>query len=132
MQNQVYNWFFQQGSMVMEKSANCIVLQLNTEGNAFCLLTNSDCEEIIDILTTLASQIWEDPGYVRKPYVQQLFRHEGNTYWWQLNESILKVWPSDSDESIAISCEGNSQMQVEVKQVVELIQVLGHLNRGRD
>ncbi|MCV9933549.1 hypothetical protein OIU80_14790 [Flavobacterium sp. LS1R47] len=81
MENQVYNWFVKNGNIQIQKKEDRISLQLDNEKKEYCLLTQSDAYEIIDLLTQISKEIWENPNYQRQPYTNQLFKHNGNEYY---------------------------------------------------
>ena len=129
MENQVYNWFVKKGNIQIQKNGDCIALQLDYENGESCLLTRSDNYEIIQLLAEIAKQIWENPNYVRIPYTNQLYEEIDNEYYWKIDTSKLLIRHNDIEKAIEIRSAGSKELNLELNYIVELIQILEHLNR---
>lgn len=129
MENQVYNWFVKNGNIQIQKNGDCISLQLNYEKGEYCLLTHSDAYEIIDLLTQISKEIWENPNYQRQPYTHQLFRDNGNEYYWEIGASQILIKYNETEDAIEIKYKGNSSMDLEINHVIEIIQIIEQLSR---
>lgn len=129
MENQVYNWLVRKGTIRIQRNGDCIALQLDYEKGDHCLLTASDAYEIIELLTNISKQIWDDPDYKRKPYTNPLYKKNGNEYYWEIETSQLLLHYNETEEAVEIKCNGNSRLNLEINYVVEIIQVLEHLNK---
>jgi hypothetical protein len=129
MENQVYNWWVKKGNIVIQKNEDCISLQLDYENGMYCLLTHSDTDEIIELLASIAKQIWENPDYKRKPYTGQLYKQNEDEYYWEIDTSQLLVKYNEVEDAIEIKCHGTRNLNVEINYVVEIIQILEHLNK---
>lgn len=129
MENQVYSWFVKKGNILIQRNGDCIALQLDYEKGDYCLLTPSDTSEIIELLTAISTQIWEDPDYERKPYTNQLYQKNENGYYWEVGTSQLLLEYNETEEALAIKCNGNSRLNLEINYVIEIIQILEHLNK---
>lgn len=129
MENQVYNWFVKKGNIQIQKIGNCIALQLDYENGESCLLTRSDNDEIIQLLTEIAKQIWENPNYVRIPYTNKLYEKIDNEFYWKIDTSKLLIRHNDIEKAIEIRSGGSKELNLEINYIVEIIQILEHLNR---
>ncbi|RKS26591.1 hypothetical protein CLV94_1655 [Flavobacterium endophyticum] len=129
MENQVYNWLVKKGTIRIQRNGDCIALQLDYEKKDCCLLTPSDTDEIIELLTNISKQIWEDPDYKRKPYTNPLYKKNGNEYYWEIETSRLLLHYNETEDAVEIKCNGNSRLNLEINYVVEMIQILEHLNK---
>lgn len=129
MENQVYNWLVKKGTIRIQRNEDCIALQLDYEKGDYCLLTPSDTDEIIELLTNISKQIWDDPDYVRKPYTNPLYKKNRNEYYWEIETSLLLLDYNETEDAIEIKCNGNSRLNLEINYVVEIIQILEHLNK---
>lgn len=129
MENQVYNWLVKKGTIRIQRNGDCIALQLDYEKEDCCLLTPSDTDEIIELLTNISKQIWEDPDYKRKPYTNPLYKKNGNEYYWDIETSQLLLHYNETEDAVEIKCNGNSSLNLEINYVVEIIQILEHLNK---
>lgn len=129
MENQVYNWLVKKGTIRIQRNGDCIALQLDYEKEDYCLLTPSDTDEIIELLTNISKQIWEDPDYKRKPYTNPLYKKNGNEYYWEIDTSRLLLHYNETEDAVEIKCNGNSRLNLEINYVVEMIQILEHLNK---
>lgn len=129
MENQVYNWFVKNGNIQIQKKEDRISLQLDNEKKEYCLLTQSDAYEIIDLLTQISKEIWENPNYQRQPYTNQLFKHNGNEYYWEIEGSQILINYNEIEDAIEIKYKGNSNIDLEVNHTVEIIQIMDQLSR---
>lgn len=82
MEDNIYSWFVKEGNILIHRNRDCITLQINTENGEYCWLTKSDTDDLIDILTIIAKQIWENSDYTRKAYTNRLYKitEEGLLY----------------------------------------------------
>lgn len=129
MENQIYNWFVKNGNITIQKKDDCISLQLDNEKGEYCLLTHSDANEVIDILTNISREIWEAPDYQRKPYTNQLFKHNGSEYYWEIETSQILINYNKIEDAIEIKYTGNSSMNLEINCVIEIIQIMEQLSQ---
>lgn len=129
MENQVYNWVVKKGNIVIKKNGDCISLQIDCENGEYCLLTQTDTNEIIEIVTDISKQIWESPNYERKPYTNQLFKTNDNKYYWEIENSKLVLKRNEIENGVEISCIGNHTLNLEINCAVEIIQILEQLNK---
>lgn len=127
MESQIYNWFVKNGNIQIQRNENFISLQLDYEKGKYCLLTHSDANEIIDLLTKISREIWEDPNYKRKPYTNQLFKNNGTEYYWEIETSQILITFNENENAIEIKYTGNSSMNLEVNCVMEIIQIMEKL-----
>jgi hypothetical protein len=129
MENQIYNWLVKKGNILIQKNGDCVSLQIDYENGEYCLLTQTDTNEIIEILTRISKQIWESPNYERKPYINQLFNTNDNKYYWQIENSKLVLKFNEIENCLEISCIRNKRLNLEINYVVEIIQILEQLNK---
>jgi hypothetical protein len=129
MENQIYNWFVKNGNIQIQKKEDYISLQLDYEKGEYCLLTHSDTHEIIDLLTNISKEIWEDPNYQRQPYTNQLFKYNGNEYYWGIETSQILIKYNKMEDAIEIKYAGSSRMNLEVNHVIEIIQIMEQLSK---
>ncbi|WP_300491122.1 hypothetical protein [Flavobacterium sp.] len=129
MENQIYNWFVKKGNILIQRDDTCISLKLNGEKGESCLLTRSDNDDIIQLLTKIAKEIWEDPDYERKPYPKQLCQEVDNVYYWDIEESRLMIKYNEIENAVEIGCDGSQTLNLEINYAVEIIQVLEHFNQ---
>ena len=117
------------GNILIQKNEDCIALQLDYENGEYCLLLHSDTCEIIELLTNISKQIWENPDYERKPYINQLYKINENEYYWEIETSQLLLKYNETEDAIAIKYNGDSRLNLEINYVIEIIQILEHLNK---
>ena len=129
MENQVYKWFVRKGNVIVQKNVHCISLQLDYENGDYCLLAPTDADEIIEILTNISKQIWEDPNYVKKPYTKRLYQSNENEYYWDIETSQLLLKHNNKEDAIEIKYQGSSSFNLEINHTVEVIQILERLNK---
>jgi hypothetical protein len=129
MENQVYNWLVKKGNILIQKKGDCISVQIDYENGEYCLLTQTDTNEIIEMLTGISKQIWESPNYEIKPYKNQLFKKNDNKYYWEIENSKLVLKFNEIENCVEISSTGNNKLNLEINYVVEVIQILEQLNK---
>jgi hypothetical protein len=129
MENQVYNWLVKKGNILIQKKGDCVSLQIDYENGEYCLLTQTDTNEIIEMLTGISKQIWESPNYEIKPYTNQLFKINDSKYYWEIENSKLVLKFNEIENCVEISCTGNNKLNLEINYVVEVIQILEQLNK---
>ncbi|HCQ12923.1 hypothetical protein [Flavobacterium sp.] len=129
MENQVYNWLVKKGTIIFRKNGDFITLQLDYENGESCLLTRSDNDEVVQLLTKIASQIWENPNYEKKPYTKQLYAKIDNDYYWKIDGSKLLLRYNEIENATEIRIKENKELNIEINYIVEIIQILEHLNR---
>jgi hypothetical protein len=130
MEDQIYNWVVRKGNILIQKNKDCISLKLDYENGECCLLTHSDTEEIIELLTIISARIWQNPDYKRKPYTHPFYKKNGSEYYWEIDASQLLLSYNGIEDAIEIRCNGNSSLDLEINYVVEIVQILGHLKGG--
>lgn len=129
MEEKIYSWFVKKGNILIHRNENCITFQLSGENEDFCWLTKSDTDEVIDILTMIAKQIWENPDYLRKSYTDRLYKiTEEDCHVWEIGDSQLLIKYDETEVVIKIKSIGNANLNIEVNQAVEIIQILEQLN----
>lgn len=129
MENKVYNWLVKKGTISVRKNGDLITLQLDYENGESCLLTRSDNDEIIQLLTTIAEQIWENPNYERKPYTKQLYEKIDNDYYWKINGSKLIIRYNENENATEIRSDESKELNIEINYIIEIVQILEHLSR---
>ncbi|MBN2891403.1 MAG: hypothetical protein JXL97_06025 [Bacteroidales bacterium] len=131
MENQVYYWLVKNGNIQIQKNEDCISLQLDYENGECCLLTRSDTNEIIGLLTSISKEIWEDPNYQRKPHINHLLKYTENGYYWEIETSQIIITYNEIEDAIEIKYNGNSKMNLEINYVVKIIQILEHFTLSK-
>ncbi|SHH82460.1 hypothetical protein [Flavobacterium johnsoniae] len=129
MENQVYNWFVKNGNILIQKNEDCISLQIVYQNGDCCLLTHSDANELIELLTKISIQIWEDPKYEKKAYLDQLYKKLDDKYYWKIDTSELIIKYNEIEDAIEIKYFGNRRYNLEINYVIEIIQILEYLNK---
>lgn len=128
MENQLFNLFLKKGNMVIDKNEYKIRLQLDYENGDHCLSAPSDTHDLIQLLTRLSQQIWEDENYTKTPYEAQLFVENQNVFHWKIDSSELSIECNESKNDIVFKYKGNNLLHLEINQVIEIVQILERLN----
>ncbi|GAB3003389.1 hypothetical protein GCM10027284_21390 [Cyclobacterium sediminis] len=128
MENRLFNLFLKKGNIVIDKNDYKIRLQLDYENGDHCLLAPSDTQDLIQLLTSLSQQIWEDENYVKTPYVAQLFVENQNTFLWKIDSSELSIEYNEPKNGIELKYKGYNPLDLEINQVIEIVQILERLN----
>lgn len=124
---QVFNWVVKQGNITLLADNDKIHLEINTENNPACLLTRSDAEEVISILTNMSSTIWNNPDYIKEPYKGKLYMLDNNgKAYWDINETRLFVGLNDQQDALEMNFQGNPVMKVPVNFSIEIVQIMTH------
>lgn len=126
---QVFNWVVKQGSILVFTDNDKIHLEINKENHPTCLLTRSDAEEVIAILTNLSKNIWDNPAYTKEPYKEKLYKFDDNgKAYWDISETRLLVGLDDQEEALEMNVQGHPVMKVPVNVSVEMIQIMTHFS----
>jgi len=119
-----------QGNILLFEDGWQVHFEVGQENHTACLLTPSDSEELMNILTGISKSIWENPGYVKEPYTGQLYRmDETGAAYWTINGAKLSIGLNEQQDAVAIYCEGDPAFKLSVNQAVEIIQVLAHFSK---
>ena len=100
---------------------------MNSANDTSCLLEPSDTEEVVEILTNLAQEIWLNPDYTRIPYSERLFTVVEEEYFWDVESFQLQIKYNSNEEAIETKSTDNKILNLEVNQVVEIVQILKNL-----
>ncbi|EPR68273.1 hypothetical protein [Cyclobacterium qasimii] len=128
MENQLFNLFLKKGNIVIQSNEYRISLQLDYENGDHCQLALTDTQDLIQLLTRLSQQIWEDENYTKTPYVKQLYIENQNTFSWEIDSSLLTIEFNETENAIVLKHKGNNPLHLEINQVVEIVQILERLN----
>lgn len=129
MEEKIYSWFVKKGNVLIHRNKFHVSLQLNAEDEEYCVLIKSDAEELIDLLTAIATQIWEDTAYVKEVYTKQLYKiTEDDSYVWETEGSKLLLRYSEKEQGVTMKSAENTSLNIELNQIVEIIQILELLN----
>jgi hypothetical protein len=126
---QAFNWVVKQGNIILLADNDKIHLEINKENSPTCLLTKSDAEEVISILTNVSKDIWDSPSYTKEPYKGKLYRldDDGKAYW-DINETKLFVGLNDQQDALEMNVQGNPVMKLPVNLSIEIVQVMTHFS----
>ena len=126
---QAFNWVVKQGNITIWPENDKIHLEINKENNPTCLLTRSDAEEVISILTDIAGSIWENPDYVKEPYKGKLYRLDDNgKAYWDINETRLFAGLNDQQDAVEMDFQGSPVMKLSVNLAIEIVQIMTHFS----
>ena len=127
--NQVFNWVVRQGNITLFGDNDKIHLEINKENNQTCLLTKSDAEEVVSILTDISGSIWDDPYYQKEPYPGKLYKLNGDgKAYWDIGATKLFVGLNDKEDALEMNVEGDPVMKVSVNASIEIIQIMSHFS----
>ena len=126
---QAFNWVVKQGNILLLADNDKIHLEINKENNPTCLLTKSDAEEMIFILTNISRNIWDNPNYTKEPYRGKLYMLDDNgKAYWDINETRLFVGLNDQQDALEMDFHGNPVMKVPVNFSIEITQIMTHFS----
>ncbi len=125
MNSSTFHLFVNQGNLLIERDKQFIHFQCNQN---VCLLTQTDTNDLIEILTEFAKEIWQNPNYIKEPYTEKIVQTDEQGYYWLIDNSKLYISYDNSLKLLKISCKNNCNMHLSVNQAVEIIQVLEQLN----
>jgi hypothetical protein len=126
---QAFSWLVRQGSILLLADHDKVHLEINKENNPTCLLTKSDSEEVISILTNLSRSIWEKPDYVKEPYTGDLYILDSNgKAYWDINETRLFIGLNNEHDAMDINYQGNHVLKLPINYSVEIIQIMTHFS----
>ena len=123
----VFSWIVKQGNLVIFAENDKIHFEINKENNPTCLLTRSDAQEVISILSEISQTIWTNPEYIKEPYKGKIYQlDENGKAYWDINETRLFMGNNDDQEALELDFSGNPVMKIPVNISVEMIQVMDH------
>jgi hypothetical protein len=126
---QAFHWVVKQGNIMLLADNDKIHLEINKENNPTCLLTKSDAEEVIFILTNISRNIWDNPNYTKEPYTGKLYTLDDNgKAYWDINDTRLLVGLNDQQDALEMNFQGNPVMKVSVNFSIEIIQIMTHFS----
>ncbi|MBS9779311.1 MAG: hypothetical protein KGV51_01665 [Moraxellaceae bacterium] len=125
MNNPTFNLLVNQGNLFIEKDKQFIHFQCNQNN---CLLTQTDTNDLIEILTEFAKEIWQNPNYIKEPYTEKIVKTDEQGYYWLIDNSKLHISYDNSLKLLKISCQNNCNIHLSINQTVEIIQILEQLN----
>lgn len=126
---QTFNWVVKQGNIALFADNDKIHLEINKENNPTCLLTKSDAEEVIFILTNISRNIWDHPDYAKEPYKGKLYMLDDNgKAYWDINETRLFIGLNDQQDALEINFQGNPVMKISVNFSIEIAQIMTHFS----
>ena len=126
---QAFSWLVRQGNILLLADHDKVHLEINKENNPTCLLTKSDSEEVISILTDLSRSIWENPDYVKEPHTGNLYTLDNNgKVYWDINETRLFIGLNNEHDAMEINYQGNHVLKLPINYSVEIIQIMTHFS----
>ncbi|MCU7619179.1 hypothetical protein NZ698_18525 [Chryseobacterium sp. PBS4-4] len=128
MDGKIYSWSVKRGNVIIDQYEHHIVIELHEENNTSCFLTYSDADEIAGILTEVSRKIWEDPSFIKKPYTEKLYKRDEDDFFWESGDAQLHLKYNDTENAVEIMIFGRRKIYLEVNHVVEIVQILDHLN----
>jgi len=104
-----------------------VVLELDPEGSAYCVLSAQDASEIAAIIAEEARTVWD----VSEKSPAEPARIEGDVHtscrlW--VEPGILEVIAHDSAPLIALVFDSGAQCKLDVTRAVALVQVLQYMS----
>ena len=123
----MFNWVVKQGNIVLSADNNKIHLEINKEDHSTCLLTKTDAEEVIDILTGIAEKIWNNAEYTKEPYTGKLYTiNDNGKAFWDINETRLIIGLNDQQDALEMNFQGNAVIKLSVNLAIEIVQIITH------
>ncbi|RYY88356.1 MAG: hypothetical protein EOO15_09285 [Chitinophagaceae bacterium] len=127
----VYQWIVKRGRVELMQEEDQVQLRLDLGGSACCLLTSSDAEEVLSILTSLAGAIWDQPGFVKEPPggKKYVIDAEKEQVYWDLPGGKLYVGFNDDEDALELGYSGTEAILLPVNYAVELVQIMTHFSK---
>jgi hypothetical protein len=122
----VHQWLVVRGRVTIRGEDSRVVVELDPEGSAYCVLSTQDAHEISGIISDLARAIWQRHGESPEPPATV----DGDVYKacrLMTETGVLQVIAHDSMPLMAISFNGSSSCDMNVTQAVALVQILGYM-----
>lgn len=121
--SKIHHWLVARGRMSISSEEAEILLELDPEGSAYCVLSVQDANEIAGIVAEVARSLWErSEGAIDRPA-----QVEGDTSLscrLATEAGLLQVMVHDSKPFVAVSYELGSACRLNVAQAVALVQIL--------
>ena len=122
-----YQWFLVRGKISLWRQAPHVVIELDPEGSAYCVLSEQDASEIAEIIAEEAQTIWA----ASEQSPSEPARIEGDVHtscrlW--AEPGILEIIAHDSEPLIALVFDSNAPCKLDLTRAVALVQVLRYMS----
>lgn len=124
--SKIHQWFVARGRLSISTEGTAILLELDPEGSAYCVLSVQDAYEIADIVANEARSIWEASDRVNDRPAQ--VDDDANVSRMLVPEAgALQATAHDSKPFVALSLEIGSVCRLDVAQAIALVQILQNM-----
>ncbi len=124
--SKVYQWLLVRGRVAIRSENSKIILELDPEGSAYCVLSAQDARDIAGIIADDARTIWEASGKVH----DQAASIEGDVYKscrLTVESGVLQVMVHDAEPFVAVTFDSKSVCGMNVAQSVAFVQILHYM-----
>jgi len=126
MNTRTYQWFVARGRIAVTSDANCVILEIDPEGSACCVMTAQDASEIAGFITEHARTLWEASNNVPEPEAS-VTEDSPRSYRLRSQSGVLALAIHQTKPLIGVTFEGSAQCVLTVTQAVALVQLIGNL-----
>jgi hypothetical protein len=123
----ICQWFVVRGKASLHRESSKVVLELDPEGSAYCVLSAQDASEIAAIISEEAQAIWNasDQSPVEPARVDGDV-HKSCRLW--AEPGVLEVIAHDSEPLVALVYDGGAQCKLDVTRAIALVQILQYMS----
>jgi hypothetical protein len=122
-----YQWFVVRGKAALYSDSAKVVLELDPEGSAYCVLSAQDAAEIAAIISEKAQAIWNASDQLpAEPARVDGDVHRSCRLWTE--PGFLEVIAHDSEPLVALVYDGGAQCKLDVTRAVALVQILQYMS----
>ena len=121
--SKIHQWLVVRGRISIWSESSNVVLELDPEGSAYCVLSSQDAVEIAGIITTEARATWDSS----KKQSAEPARVEGDVQkscklW--VGSNVLQFVAHDTQPLVALILDTGSRCELDVTRAVALVQLL--------
>ena len=126
--SKTFQWLVVRGRVGIRSEDSRVILELDPEGSAYCVLSAQDTQEISAIITDQARTIWEASDVAQEPPAEI----DGNAYQacsLRTESGTLQLIVHDSMPLLALSLQSGTSCSMNITQAVALVQILQHMGK---
>ena len=121
--SKIHQWFVVRGRLGISSEGNAILLELDPEGSAYCVLSAQDANEIAGIVANEARSVW-DASERAFDRVAQVEGDASASCKLATESGVLQAMVHDSKPLVALAFDAGAVCRMDVAQAIALVQIL--------
>ena len=124
--SKVHQWLVVRGRLAIWSEGPVILLELDPEGSAYCVLSAQDAKEIAEIIANEAEPIWEASGRALDR-AAQIDGDVAASCKLSTEAGTLAAMVHDVQPLVALAYDSGAVCRMNVVQAISLAQILQHM-----